>query len=109
MIIKFNFNKYLNQHYFDRIGRGIYLKDKYITYLTFEQWKTFYNADSENWNFYHDVFHYVDRHNVYFPYYKHDGKYRVIIFPTRKEYKKFYKFFVKNIKNVKNVYNSTDN
>ncbi len=106
MIIRFDFNKYINQHYFDRIGRGIYLKDEYITYLTFEQWKTFYNADSENWDFYHDVFHYTSKQNVYFPYYKHDNKYRVIIFPTKKEYKKFYKFFVKNIKNV---YSRADN
>ena len=91
-----NFKYYINQSYFRGIGGfGVALKDEYITFLTFDKWKVFYEADPDNWGFYHDEYHY-DNKDVYFPFYtsvEHGGNsYRVIKFPTLREYKRFFKF-----------------
>ena len=77
--------------------------DNDITFLTFDQWKVFYDADSEGWQF-------SDEHNCSihpfdcFPYYiyvKDGGNvYKVIKFSTMREYKKFYKFFKNKISHV---------
>lgn len=99
----YTFNKYLTETYIDdfegTFGRAF--KDKDITFLTFDKWKVFYEADPDNWKFHHDTYAFHRSEHIYFPYYLYieDGgnKYRLIKFPTKKEYKKFYRFYRKSI------------
>lgn len=97
------FNKYLTQSYIDNFegsfGKAFCSKD--ITFLTFDKWKVFYEADPDNWKFHHDTHEFVSSANIYYPYYLYikDGgnAYRLIKFPNKREYKKFYRFYKKNI------------
>ncbi len=97
------FNKYLNQSYIDNFEDdfGKAFKDKDITFLTFDKWKVFYEADPDSWKFHHDTYEFVSSANIYYPYYLYikDGRnaYRLIKFPNKREYKKFYRFYKKNI------------
>jgi hypothetical protein len=98
------FNKYLNQSYIDNFEsdwHGEVFKDKDITFLTFDKWKIFYEADPDSWKFHHDTYEFVSSANIYYPYYLYikDGRnaYRIIKFPNKREYKKFYRFYKKNI------------
>ena len=102
-ISNYTFNKYLSQTYIDNfegtLGRAF--KNKDITFLTFNRWKVFYEADPDNWKFYHDDYSFNRNDNIYFPYYFYiengGNNYRLIKFPTKREYKKFYRFYRKNI------------
>lgn len=102
-ISTYTFNKYLSQTYIDNfegtLGRAF--KNKDITFLTFNRWKVFYEADPDNWKFYHDDYSFNRNDNIYFPYYFYvengGNSYRLIKFPTKREYKKFYKFYRKSI------------
>ena len=95
------FDRYLGQKYFDGIGHGRLLDDDEITFLTFDKWKVFYDADPDNWNFFADKYKYSSSDNICFPYYLYirDGgnAYRLIKFPTRKEYKRFFRFYKRQI------------
>ena len=95
------FDRYLGQKYFDGIGHGRLLDDDEITFLTFDKWKVFYDADPDNWNFFADKYKYASSDNICFPYYLYirDGRnaYRLIKFPTRKEYKRFFRFYKRQI------------
>lgn len=102
-ISTYAFNKYLTQSYIDdfegSFGKAFCSKD--ITFLTFDKWKVFYEADPDNWKFHHDTYAFVPSANIYYPYYLYikDGgnAYRLIKFPNKREYKKFYRFYKKNI------------
>ena len=102
-ISTYTFNKYLSQTYIDdfegTLGRAF--KNKDITFLTFNKWKVFYEADPDNWKFHHDDYAFNRNDNIYFPYYLYveNGRnsYRLIKFPTKREYKKFYRFYRKSI------------
>lgn len=102
-ISTYTFNKYLSQTYIDNfegtLGRAF--KNKDITFLTFNKWKVFYEADPDNWKFYHDDYSFNRNDNIYFPYYFYvengGNSYRLIKFPTKREYKKFYRFYRKSI------------
>ena len=97
------FNKYLDISYIDDFedGFGEAFKSKDITFLTFDKWKIFYEADPDSWKFHHDTYEFASSDNIYFPYYLYikDGRntYRLIKFPNKREYKKFYRFYKKNI------------
>ena len=101
-INKKDFHTYINQAYFNGIGYGKHLSDEYITFITFEKWKVFYEADPDNWAFYQDNYYHNDK-DVIFPFYTYiensGNEYRVIKFPTIREYRKFFRFYKKNIKN----------
>ena len=102
-ISTYKFNKYLSQTYIDDfegiLGRAF--KNKDITFLTFNKWKAFYEADPDNWKFHHDDYEFNSNDNIYFPYYFYvengENSYRLIKFPTKREYKKFYRFYRKSI------------
>ena len=101
-ISTYTFNKYLEQRYIDNFENFYRCFDnKDITFLTFNRWKVFYEADPDNWKFHHDTYTFNKNENIYFPYYLYieDGgnKYKLIKFPTKREYKKFYRFYKKNI------------
>ena len=97
------FRKYLEEDclYIDGFYRN--LSDDEITFLTFDKWKVFYDADPIGWHFSDGC-----RSDIYpfdcVPYYiyiKDGGNvYKVIKFPTKREYKKFYKFFKNQISHV---------
>lgn len=79
------------------------LTNKNTTWLSFDKWLTFYNADTENWEIYNHL-SYWKSDNYYLPAYKkeegsgHDDPvYQYIKFLTRKDYRKF-KRFVKRMK-----------
>ena len=97
------FNDYLTQSYIDDFedSFGKVFKDKDITFLTFDKWKVFYEADPDNWKFHHDTYAFAPSANIYYPYYLYikDGgnAYRLIKFSNKREYKKFYRFYKKNI------------
>jgi hypothetical protein len=102
-ISTYTFNKYLSQTYIDdfegTLGRAF--KNKDITFLTFNKWKVFYEADPDNWKFHHDDYAFNRNDCIYFPYYIYvengGNSYRLIKFPTKREYKKFYRFYRKSI------------
>ena len=79
------------------------LTSKNTTWLSFDKWLTFYNADTENWEIYNHLAYYKSN-NYYLPAYKKeegsdydDPVYQYIKFLTRKDYRKF-KRFVKRMK-----------
>lgn len=102
-ISTYTFNKYLTQTYIDNFEGtfGTAFKNKDITFLTFDKWEVFYEADPDNWKFHHDTYAFHRDENIYFPYYFYiengGNAYRLIKFPTKREYKKFYRFYKKNI------------
>lgn len=75
------------------------------TFLTFDKWKIFYEADPVNWFYIKTTgstswSKYVD---VYFPvYHKSNGKKQYIKFLTKRDYKKYLKY-------IKNLFNTGEN
>lgn len=103
-ISTYTFNKYLSQTYIDDFEDtyGRVFENKDITFLTFNKWKVLYEADPDNWKFHYDDYSFNKNDNIYFPYYLYvengGNSYRLIKFPSKREYKKFYRFYKKNIK-----------
>ena len=70
------------------------------TFLTFDQWKTFYTIDPEHWNNHKDYYGSFIKTNCWFPHYKkYDPKSKktyhyFIKFKTARDYRK-YKHFIK--------------
>ena len=98
----YEFHKNYNgkEHIFD----DVLLRDENTTYLTFQQFITLYNADSENWHFIekeksYETFFSYPRTTFYIPYYTYGNKTkRYIKFLTKKDYKKFVKTLKNNAK-----------
>lgn len=101
---KSGFKKYLDLKYLR--DEEILLRDEYTTNLSFNSWKTFYDADPDNWGIIRESFRYCSRYSVskydplyvYFPCYTYEDndnrkKERYIKFLTRKDYRKFIKFY----------------
>lgn len=103
----YEFHKNYNgkKHFYD----DALLKDENTTYLTFQQFITLYNADSENWHFIEEeesyeyffswLFWDYPRTTFYIPYYTYEDKtIRYIKFLTKKDYKNFVKTLKNNAK-----------
>lgn len=93
----------MSKFYAHKNYRGFKAEEE--TFLTFDKWRIFYEADPANW--FHvegqgctDWSNYVD---VYFPvYHKSNGKKQYIKFLTKRDYKKYLKY-------VKNLFNTGEN
>ena len=92
-----------------------YVEDEFITFVTFEQWKIFYNADIANWHivehedfcegFIYDflecMFDYCmlnKYYDIYYQYPNNEEKH-YIKFLRKKDFTKFCKFYKELIKN----------
>ena len=103
---KRSYKKHLNISYYC----GNTIPSENISYLHFNQWLTFYNADPEHWdcivnkecdvNSFSGVKYYFYYYIPYYKYFSQNGRYitgrHFIKFLTRKDYKKFVKFMITN-------------
>ena len=90
------------------------------TWLSFEKWLTFYNADSENWVIHNHREYYNE--NYYLPAYKKEARetirslgketirysHQYIKFLTRKDYRKFKRFVRKMVREGSDVENTKE-
>lgn len=78
--------------------------EKYESFLSFDQWETFYNADPENWHWdtrqdSYETFFWKETkyYNYYIVYYRYPDKHHHFIkFLTKRDYKKFKKYIEKH-------------
>ena len=83
------------------------------TWLSFDKWRTFYNADIDNWEIYNHKSYYGNE-DYYLPAYKKAERkndypiYQYIKFLTRRDYRKFKRFVKKMMKHGEDVENTKE-
>ena len=85
------------------------------TWLSFDKWRTFYNADIDNWEIYNHKSYYGNE-DYYLPAYKKAERkndhsypvYQYIKFLTRKDYRKFKRFVRKMMKRGEDAENTKE-
>ena len=97
---------------------GLYyqdLTDENTTWLSFDKWRTFYNADIDNWEIYNHKSYYGNE-DYYLPAYKKAERkddhsypvYQYIKFLTRRDYRKFKRFVRKMMKRGEDAENTKE-
>lgn len=85
------------------------------TWLSFDKWRTFYNADIDNWEIYNHQSYYGNE-DYYLPAYKKAERkndhsypvYQYIKFLTRRDYRKFKRFVRKMMKHGEDAENTKE-
>lgn len=91
------------------------LTDENTTWLSFDKWRTFYNADIDNWEIYNHKSCYGNE-DYYLPAYKKEERkddhsypvYQYIKFLTRRDYRKFKRFVRKMMKRGEDAENTKE-
>lgn len=97
---------------------GLYYQDltkENTTWLSFDKWRTFYNADIDNWEIYNHK-SYFGNYDYYLPAYKKAERkndhsypvYQYIKFLTRKDYRKFKRFVRKMMRRGEDAENTKE-